>query len=87
MPSKIKQAPAKWEKTGIVIENKPNSKVMIRVNGSRRVTMRNRRFVRPMEPMLRNDTRPEPARRRTAHQTRAAEEESSKQTSSPGGTC
>jgi hypothetical protein len=56
----------KWDKTGIVIENKPNSKVMIRVDGSRRVTMRNRRFVRPMEPMLRNSRRPEPARRRTA---------------------
>ena len=49
--------PTKWDKTGIVIENKPNSKVMIRVDGSRRVTMRNRRFVRPMEPLLRNDTR------------------------------
>ena len=30
--------------------------------------MRNRRFVRPMEPMLRNDTRPIPARKRTAQQ-------------------
>jgi hypothetical protein len=49
--------PTKWDKTGIVIENKPNSKVMIRVDGSRRVTMRNRRFVRPMEPLLWNDTR------------------------------
>jgi hypothetical protein len=29
--------PTKWDKTGIVIENKPNSKVM---NGSRRVTSR-----------------------------------------------
>jgi hypothetical protein len=51
--------------TGSVIENKPNSKVMIRVDGSRRVTMRNRKFVRPMEPMLRNSTKSEPARRRT----------------------
>jgi hypothetical protein len=41
---------------------------MIRVDGSRRVTMRNRRFVRPMEPMLRNYMRPVPARRRTAQQ-------------------
>jgi hypothetical protein len=58
----------KWDKTGIVLENKPNSEVMIKVDESRRVTMRNRRFVRPMEPMLRTVTRPEPARRRTAQQ-------------------
>jgi hypothetical protein len=60
--------PTKWDKTGIVIENKPNSKVMIRVDGSRRVTMRNRKFVRQLEPMLRNDTRPEPVRRRPVKQ-------------------
>ena len=51
--------PTKWDKTGIILENKPNSKVMIRVDGSRRVTMRNRRFVRRLDPALRNVTRPE----------------------------
>jgi hypothetical protein len=56
--------PTKWDKTGIVLENKPNSKVMIKVDGSRRVTVRNRRFVRPMETTLRTTTRPAPARRR-----------------------
>jgi hypothetical protein len=60
--------PTKWDKTGIVLENKPDNKVMIKVDGSRRVTMRNRRFVRPMEPRLKNDTRPLPARRRPAQQ-------------------
>jgi hypothetical protein len=58
------QNPTKWEKTGIIIENKPNSKVMIRVNGSRLVTLRNRRFVRPMETTLRTTTRQAPARRK-----------------------
>ena len=56
----------KWDKTGVVLENKPNSKVMLKVNGSRRVTMRNRRFVRSMETTLRTTTRPAPARRRPA---------------------
>jgi hypothetical protein len=56
--------PTKWDKTGIVLENKPNNKVMIKVDGSRRVTMRNQRFVRPMEPTLRITTRP-------AHETPA----------------
>jgi hypothetical protein len=58
------QNPTKWDKTGIIIENKPNSKVMIKVDGSRRVTMRNRRFVRPMEASLRTPTNPAPARKK-----------------------
>ena len=40
--------PNKWDKTGIVLENKHPSKVVIRVDGSRRITTRNRRFVRPL---------------------------------------
>jgi hypothetical protein len=60
--------PTKWDKTGIILENKPNSKVMNRVDGIRRVTMRNRRFVRQLEPVLRNNTRPEPVRRRAVRQ-------------------
>ena len=59
------QNPTKWDKTGIIIENKPNSKVMIKVDGSRHVTMRNRRHVRPMEPSLRTPTNPAPARKKT----------------------
>jgi hypothetical protein len=55
----------KWDKTGIIIENKPNTKVMIKVDGSRHVTMRNRRHVRPMEPSLRTPTNPAPARKKT----------------------
>jgi hypothetical protein len=43
----------KWDKTGIVLENKPHSQVLIRADGSRRVTMRNRRFVGCLDPTLR----------------------------------
>ena len=67
--------PTKWDKTGIVLENKPHSQVMIRVDGSRRVTTRNRRFVRPLNPTLRKessrptprkeDSRPKPRREET----------------------
>ena len=42
--------PNKWDKTGVVLENKPHSQVVIRVDGSRRVTTRNRRFVRKLIP-------------------------------------
>ena len=47
------QNPTKWDKTGVIIENKPNSKVMIRVDGSRRVTLKNRQFVRHLQTGLR----------------------------------
>ena len=43
----------KWDKTGIVVENQPFNKVLVRVDGSRRVTTRNRRFVRVILPPLR----------------------------------
>merc|ERR1711940_507294 len=44
--------PNKWDKTGVILENKPHSQVLIRVDGSRRVTTRNRRFVRPLDPRI-----------------------------------
>jgi hypothetical protein len=58
--------PPKWDKTGNVLKNKPNSEVMIEVDRSRRINMRNRRFVRPKETTLRTTTRPAPARRKPA---------------------
>ena len=38
--------PKKWDKTGIVVENKYHDKVLIRMEGSRRLTTRNRKFVK-----------------------------------------
>ena len=38
--------PKKWDKTGVVVENKDHDKVCVRLDGSRRLTNRNRRFVR-----------------------------------------
>ena len=58
------QNPTKWVKTGVIIEKKPNSKVMIRVDGSRRVTLRNRRFVRPLKTGLKTTSHQAPARRK-----------------------
>ena len=54
----------KWDKTGIVLENKPHLQVVIRVDGSRRVTTRNRRFVRPLNPVLRMEANPKPVMRK-----------------------
>ena len=38
--------PKKWDKTGVVVENKDHDKVLVRMDGSRRLTTRNRRFVK-----------------------------------------
>ena len=38
--------PKKWDKIGIVMENMDHDKVLVRLDGSRRLTTRNRRFVR-----------------------------------------
>ena len=40
--------PKRWDKTGTVIEKKKNSQLLIKVDGSRRVTLRNRKFVKPL---------------------------------------
>ena len=39
------RCPNKWDKTGVVVENQPFSKVLVQVDGSRRITVRNRRTV------------------------------------------
>ena len=40
--------PKRWDKTGVVVENKDHSQLLIKVDGSRRLTLRNRQFVRPL---------------------------------------
>ena len=42
--------PTKWDKTGVILENKPHSQVLIRIDGSRKATLRNRKFVRQILP-------------------------------------
>ena len=38
----------KWDKTGVIVENRENKQLVIKVDGSRRLTLRNRRFVRSL---------------------------------------
>ena len=40
--------PKKWDKVGTVIENKSHDQVLVLVDGSRRITLRNRRFLKPI---------------------------------------
>lgn len=51
--------PTKWDKTGIVIEVRQFDQYVIRVDGSGRVTLRNRKFLRKYTPVV------PPARRLT----------------------
>ena len=41
----------KWEKTGVVVEVRPHEQLVIKVDGSRRLTLRNRRFVKELYPV------------------------------------
>ena len=38
--------PKKWDKTGVIVEQKPYQQYVVRLDGSRRVTLRNRKFIR-----------------------------------------
>ena len=40
----------KWDKTGVVVEVRPLEQVVVKVDGSRRLTLRNRRFVIELDP-------------------------------------
>ena len=44
--NQIWRFPTKWDKTGTVVENLDHDKVRVRLDGSRRLTVRNRRFVK-----------------------------------------
>ena len=39
----------RWDRSGVVVEAKPHSQYLVKVDGSGRVTLRNRRFLRRVE--------------------------------------
>ena len=45
--------PGKWHNTGVVAEVHPHRQYSVVIDGSRRKTLRNRRFVRPIDPVAR----------------------------------
>ena len=61
-------APKRWERTGDVVEKLGNRQYSIRMHGSGRITLRNRRFLKKLQTL-------NPARSR--HQTSASQERSS----------
>ena len=45
-------SPKRWDRTGIVMEINPHNQYSVRVDGSRRLTTRNRRFLRYFQPAV-----------------------------------
>ena len=43
--------PTKWNKTGVVVEVKQHDQYLVRVDGSNRLTLRNRKFLRKYTPL------------------------------------
>ena len=57
--------PTKWDRTGIVIEVRQFDQYVIKVDGSNRVTLRNRKFLRKFTPVITREplvTLPDPIR-------------------------
>ena len=46
------RAPNKWDKSGVVVECKPHNQLNVMMDGSRKVSLRNRQFVRKIETQM-----------------------------------
>ena len=46
------QHPTKWDKTGEVVQINNNDQYLVKMHGSRRVTLRNRKFLRKIQPLV-----------------------------------
>ena len=49
--------PKKWDKSGVIVEVRDHDQYVIKIAGSGRLTLRNRRFVRKFQPHVTQDTR------------------------------
>ena len=62
------RASNKWDKSGVIVECKPHNQVNVMMDGSRRVSLRNRQFVRKIEvPMPVSGVRPSQFLRNQSH--------------------
>lgn len=50
--NQVGQHPLKWDKTGVVVEVRQYDQYVVRTDGSGRVTLRNRKFLRKYTPVL-----------------------------------
>ena len=50
--NQLGNAPRKWDKTGTVVEVRQHDQYVVKIDGSNRATLRNRKFLRKYEPMF-----------------------------------
>ena len=50
--NQIGNAPRKWDKSGTIVEVRQHDQYVVKVDGSNRATLRNRKFLRKYQPML-----------------------------------
>ena len=44
--------PRRWDKTGVIVESRGHDQYLVKVNGSGRTTLRNRKYLRSFTPAL-----------------------------------
>ena len=50
--------PRRWERTGIILETKPHDQYLVKVDGTGRTTLRNRKFLRKYQPIAKPSPTP-----------------------------
>ena len=68
--NKTGKNPTRWDKTGHIVEILPHRQYKIRIDGSRRVTLRNRAFIKKIVESTRNhidDDHPDPTSMKNLH--------------------
>ena len=73
--NQIGNHPSKWHITGVVVEAKEHDQYVIRIDGSGRMTLRNRKFLRKITPYSNTRSRAEPQKRQAERSDRSVEAE------------
>ncbi|MEL6803903.1 MAG: transposase family protein, partial [Bacteroidota bacterium] len=53
--NQLGNAPRKWDKTVVIVEVRQYNQYVVKINGSNRITLRNRRFLRRYEPAIQHN--------------------------------
>ena len=54
--------PSKWHITGVVVEVKDHDQYIVKIDGSGRMTLRNRKFLKKINPFVRPKTQIDPVK-------------------------
>ena len=68
-------SPTKWDRTGVIVQVNDHNQYLVKMHGSGRITLRNRKFLRKIQPYLSDHRRPVPPCISTLPPASAAQEE------------